>query len=198
MIKTTTTVPEWQNLIEQMNQLIQNLNEVNRLVLDLSEGNLDCSLPPRHNYLAGPLKQLHSQLSIMTQSGRQLQSGYIVSKLEGSGELFNMFNEFIDKVAAVSTQKSENTAGETSFPVTSWRYHQILKALDLLHISVLEVDCSGHVVYTNLPAKKLLGNIEYLLSEQVQGSPLLELIVQLGNQQDFPIFQDFYDWSSNT
>lgn len=193
MMKISSPAPEWQKLIGQMNQLAQNLNEINRLALDLSEGKLECPVPPRHNYLAGPLKQLHSQLSIMVQSGSQLQAGYVISKLEGTGELFEMFNGLIDQVAAASMKEIENTARNMPRPVTSWRYHQILRALDLLHISVLEVDCSGSVVYANRPAKQLLGNIEYLLPGQVQDNALLELIAELGNQEDFPIFREAYD-----
>ena len=163
-MEADASAPEWQKFIGQLNQLIININEMNCLAVDLSEGRLEGPLPARHNYLSGPLKQLHSQLSILTHSGEQLKEGYVVSKLEYSGELFDMFNGLVDRVADASIKESGDDAWEFPTPVSSWRYHQILQALDLLHILVLEVDFNGHVVYANRPAKQTLGDIEYISS----------------------------------
>lgn len=190
--------PEWHKSIEQINQLVQNINEMNRLAIDLSEGRLDGPLPARHNYLSGPLKQLHSQLSILTQTGKQLKEGYVVSKLEYSGELFDMFNGLIDRVADASIKENGDDAWEIPAPVSSWRYHQILQALDLLHILVMEVDFNGRVVYANRPAKQTLGDIEYIYSEQEQDNILVKLMAKLGKQDMFPMFREVYDDSNNT
>jgi diguanylate cyclase (GGDEF)-like protein len=192
------TAPEWQKLIGQANQLIQNINEMNHLAIDLSEGMLKGPLPARDNYMSGPLKQLHSQLSVLTQSGKQLKEGYVVSKLETAGELYDMFNGLIDWVADASIRENKDASLEISAPVSSWRYHQILQALDLLHILVLEVDFSGHVVYSNRPAKQMLGDIEYIYFQQAQNNVLLTLIAELGKLDNFPVFREVYDDRNNT
>jgi len=198
IVESDDSAPEWQKLIGQINQLIQDINEMNHLAIDLSEGRLNGPLPARCNYLSGPLKQLHSRLSVLTQSGKLLKEGYVVSKLEYSGELFDMFNGLIDRVADASIRDNGEAAGKIPAPVSSWRYHQILQALDLLHISVLEVDFGGHVVYANRPAKRILGDIEYLTIQQVQGNALLALIAELGEQDNFPVFREIFDDSNNT
>lgn len=197
-LEADASVPEWQKFIGQLNQLILNINEMNRLAVDLSEGRLEGPLPTRYNYLSGPLKQLHSQLSILTHSGKQLKEGYVVSKLEYSGELFDMFNGLIDRVADASIKESGDDAWEIPSPVSSWRYHQILQALDLLHILVLEVDFNGQVVYANRPAKQTLGDIEYISAPREEHNALVDLMEELGRQDIFPIFRETYDDSNNT
>lgn len=197
-VEADDSAPEWRKLIGQINQLTQNIIEVNHLAIDLSEGRLNGPLPAHYNYLSGPLKQLHSRLSILTQSGKLLQEGYVVSKLEYPGELYEMFNGLIDRVADASIRDDGEADWKIPAPVSSWRYHQILQTLDLLHIFVLEVDFSGRVVYANRLAKKMLGDIEYLTFQQVQGNALLTLIAELGNQDYFPVFREFYDDSHNT
>ncbi len=189
-------IPEFQKLVGQINQLIQNISEMNRLAIDLSQGKLDGPIPPRHNYMAGPLKQLHSQLSNLTWSWQQLRSGYIVSKLENTGQLFDAFNELIDQVAAASTREENSAASNTPTSFNSWRYHQILQTLDMLHILVLEVDSGGRVVYANRPAKEILGDIEYI-SEQTE-SNVLGLIAINKEENNFPVFREIYEDSSNT
>ncbi len=191
-------VPELQNLVVQINQLIQNLNEMNRLAIDLSEGKLDEHIPSRHNFMAGPLKQLHSQLFILKWSLRQLQSGYVVSKLEYTGELYEAFNGLVDQVAAASTQQSKNVVSNTHTSFNSWRYHQILQALNMLHILVLEVDSNGRVVYANRLAKEKLGEIEYITSEHIENK-VLEAIAKLNKEgNNFPLHQEIYENSSGT
>lgn len=193
-IQEYSNVPEFRKIIKQMNLLIQNLNEINCFAIDISEGKLDGAIPPQRNYMAGPLKQLHSQLSILVQSFRHLMSGYVVSKFENTGELFDVFNELIDLMEHASTLEVNNTSSDTSTLINSWSYHQILHTLNMLHISVLQVDCNGRVVYSNPLAKKLLGNMEYITSEKTENNVLLNLISRYINQKNaFPIIQEVYD-----
>lgn len=197
-VEADDSAQEWRKLIGQINQLIQNIYEMNHLALDLSEGRLNGPLPTQYNYLSGPLKQLHSRLSVLTQSGKLLQEGYVVSKLEYPGELYDMFNGLIDWVSDASIRDNGEADWKAPAPVSSWRYHQILQALDLLHVFVLEVDFSGHLVYANRLAKQMLGDIEYLTFQHVHGNALLTLIVELGDQDCFPVFREVYDDSNNT
>ncbi len=198
IMKAHSPIRELQKLIGQINQLIQNLNEINHLAINLSEGKLDEQIPSRHNYMAGPLKQLHSQLSILQLSMKQLQSGYVVSKLEHEGGLFEAFNDLIDKVVVASTKEENNSESKTYTSFNSWRYHQILQALNMLHISVLEVDSNGRVVYANRPAKAILGEIEYFPSEH-KGSKILEVIEKLSKEENsFPVLKEIHENISDT
>lgn len=200
MEEVHTSIPELQALVTGMNQLIQNLNELNHLAIDLSRGNLDTPIPPRHNYMAGPLKRLHSQLSSLSWCLRQLGAGAVVSKFENTGELFDACNKLIDQVAVFSTQEADSAAPIMPISFNSWRYHQILQTLDLLHVSVLEVDSNGHVVYTNLSAKEIFGDIEYI-SEQAEGNVLKLIAANIAfNKEDktFPVHREIYEESSST
>lgn len=68
-----TLIPELKALAAQMKQLVQNTNEMNRLTQDLSQGKLNGPIPSKGNHMAGPLKQLHSQLSTFTWGLKQMQ-----------------------------------------------------------------------------------------------------------------------------
>lgn len=195
LMEESSQIPELQNLSRQINKLIQNMNEINRMTIDLSEGKLDGPIPSRYNYMASPLKQLHSQLSILKWNMCQLQSGYVVSKLEYTGELFDAFNRLIDQVATASTQeRNSSVSNMPSF--NSWRYHQILQALNMLHILVLEIDSNGRVMYANHSAKEILGEIEYISSEY-RNSTLLEVIKRFSSEDyTFPALQEIYENSS--
>ncbi len=187
--KLQTSAPQLQKLAGQINQLTQNFNEMSRLATDLAEGKLDGPLPCRHNYLAGPLKELHSQLRYLAWSFRQLHSGFIVNKLENTGELFEAFNGIVDQVAAASTQ----AAAKTSASVNSWRHHQILQTLNLLHIMVLEVDDAGCLVYANRSAKEKLGPLEKINPEHTQNNAL-KLIAKLNREETvFPACREIYE-----
>ncbi len=63
---------------------------------------------------------------------------------------------------------------------------------------MLEVDFSGHVVYSNRPAKQMLGDIEYIYFQQAQNNVLLTLIAELGKLDNFPVFREVYDDRNNT
>ncbi len=184
--------PEAAGVIVRLNRLIGRLEEVNGLASALAEGRLDCAVPPRGNYMAAPLKRLHSQLCILTQSCRQLQSGQVTGKLEYTGELFEVFNGLIERMGDMMVQKGhdDSASGGTCASVNSWRYHQLLQVLNLLHIGVLETDSWGRVMYANRPAKSLLGEISHIRREETRGNILLELIEGAGRGHTFPVLQE--------
>lgn len=75
-----------------------------------------------------------------------------------------------------------------------------LQTLDLLHVSVLEVDSNGHVVYANLSAKEIFGDIEYI-SEQTESNVLKLIAANIAiNKEDntFPVHREIYEESSST
>jgi len=182
------------SIAKKMNKLTHDFAELRTMAIDLSEGKLDGFVPPRDNLLASPLKQLHSQLSILVWNMRELLAGKIVSKMDPTGELFFAFNDMVDKVAGAST--TAGFAMEDDESMNSWRYHQILLAINLLHISVIEVDEQGGLAYVNLPARDMLGDVKRLRPDMATeyGDELLSnLALYSGGDHDYPIPRELYD-----
>jgi len=190
----------------KFNTLVSQLGEIRGFMQALCLGNLDATVPGRRNYLAAPLKELHTQLLSLTWSMSQLAKGHVVSRLYYQGVLFESFNSLIDKVASVSNQLE--TAGRADqsweWSVNSWRYHQILSALDNLHIMVLEVSQDGKIAYANRPAKDYFGDIEYLGRKpgNVPAVPsiLEEYLAQVsieGEKGIYPKFREIFDEPNN-
>ncbi|MDR3289161.1 MAG: GGDEF domain-containing protein [Peptococcaceae bacterium] len=187
------------------NQLINHINEINRFSKELSQGNLDAELPGRRNYLAGSLKALYGQFSTISWNMEQLARGYVVGKIYHEGRLFTAYNNLLGKIAMYADQsQAENedvkSGGqektEWNWSVNSWRYHQILAALNNLHIMVLEVDMEGKLVYLNRPARDYIGNVDNLYdSEHVAGVLVGNLLRVSTESEDhkFPIFQEVFD-----
>jgi len=149
---------------EKFEKLVSQIKEMRVFMQALCLGNLSAEVPGRRNYLSAPLKELHTQFSSLTWSMEQLAKGNIVSRLYYQGVLFESFNSLINKVAIVSNQLETARSKEQTWEwsVNSWRYHQILSALNNLRIMVLEVAQDGKIVYANRPATEYFGEIKYL------------------------------------
>lgn len=183
LIEINSPKYEIRKIAIHLNHLIINLNEMNQLASNLSQGKLDVPLPRRHNYMSSPLKQLHSRLSALTWSCEQLQFGYVVSKLDDTGELFRTINGLIDQVATGFMQETNS--------INSWRYHQILQTSELLHIMIIEVDESGNVVYANRCAKDTLGSIKNINSQN--HNKIVNIIAANKKESHFPITSEVFE-----
>ena len=192
--------------IEKFQSLITQLKEMREFIQALCQGNLDAAVPGRRNYIAAPLKELHTQLASLAWSMEQLAKGHVVGRLYYPGVLFESFNSLIDKVASVSNQieTARNKEQTWEWSVNSWRYHQILSALNNLRIMVLEVSQDGKIIYANRPAKEYFGDIEYLArgAKNIRSFPsvLEEYLAQVtgeGEHNGFPQFREIFDESSN-
>ncbi|MEA5136872.1 MAG: sensor domain-containing diguanylate cyclase [Candidatus Fimivivens sp.] len=184
LIEINSPKYEIRKIATHLNHLIRNLNEMNQLASNLSQGKLDVPLPRRHNYMSSPLKQLHSRLSALTWSCEQLQFGYVVSKLDDTGELFRTINGLIDQVATGFMQETNS--------INSWRYHQILQTSELLHIMIIEVDESGNVVYANRCAKDTLGSIKNINSQN-NHNKIVNIIAANKKESHFPITSEVFE-----
>ena len=183
---------ELKNMIRQINVLINNLEEVNEFALELSKGNLDIDTPPRSNYIAGSLKQLHSKLGSLLCSMKQLTEGYIVSKFEYDGDLFETFNDIVDVIAEKSILYADSEKLSPKNTINSWRYHQILKTLDMIHVIIVEIDHDGRVVYYNNAAREAFGDMDKFKLNESENEVLRAIIVNQNNI-DFPIVRDVYE-----
>ncbi|MDR3319138.1 MAG: sensor domain-containing diguanylate cyclase [Clostridiales bacterium] len=180
-------------LAENMDMFSRNFNELHTFVKELNQGNLDADLPGRRNYLAAPLKELHSQLSTLAWNMGQLAAGKMAGKLNYPGVLFDAYNKLL-------TQASEggfnpDQGGPNS--ANSWRYHQLLSALNNLHIMVLEVSLDYRIIYANKPASNYFGAIKNIKNAQKDALSAYFLSFE-DNTYTFPVFKEIFNESTNS
>ncbi|MGI6153660.1 MAG: diguanylate cyclase [Christensenellaceae bacterium] len=191
-----TSDPDVKSLIEKYNRAVSNLGEACTFAAELAEGELSGEVPSRKNMIASPLKQLHSQLNILMWNMRTLTSGKIVSKLDGTGELHDAFNSLVDKVAEDSTGTSLALKENDEETMNSWRYHQILRAINSLHIMIIELDSDCNIVYTNVPAREVLNDIDCLHPDRIteKMDPLIkDLSTFSAEGHPFPVLRELHD-----
>ena len=183
------------------NLVMEHLKEMQDFSKALSRGNLDSTPPHRRNYLSAHLKELHTQFLSLTWSMQQLSKGQIVSQLIYPGILFESYNGLIEKIASTSNQNVSSALEQSAtwdWSVNSWRYHQILSALNNLRIMVIEVAADGRIVYANKPATDYLGNMKRMpsVSERNQADISVlakHLSIFSSDEHTFPTFMEVYD-----
>lgn len=196
---------EFKPLAEKISSLTLNVSEVRSFSREIASGNLNVEIPDKTNLLSGEVKEIHSQFSSFCWSLEQLVKGNIVSKLYYPGELFEIYNDLISKISQILTNQSgrDNDVGNS---ISSWRYHQILTALNQLNIMIIEVDENGKILFSNPPADKILNNsFEHLPYEQINiPNPLMKYLCSFSGkvvdiQEKNPImpkyseFHELYD-----
>ncbi len=198
--ESMTGDPVLKDIIQYINKLFGDLSEVHDFIYALAAGKLDVPPPSRGNICASPPKQLQSQLSTLNWSLEQLLKGKIVSKMEAQGILFQNFNKLVDRVVDASTGLAKDNqyafGDEDGQKINSWRYHQIMLAVNMLDIKVIETDQDGKVVYANAPGMGLLNGMEVLLPENVAGSDsrILKHLAAVGKEEDdFPVIKEITD-----
>lgn len=148
---------------ELFNTFINDVSECKEFINDIVNGNLDVQPPSRQNFIAGPLKELHSQLISMSVNIKDLTDGKMVSKLYYPGTMFENYNKLIDLISGLLKGSIENTPDT----ISSWRYHQVLSAINQLSTMVVQYDNKGKLVFANFTAKKNLAGIEQLPDNRI-------------------------------
>lgn len=188
---------ELAELFATVNMLTANLSEMNRFAMELCKGNMDTEPPGRRNYLSSPLKELHTQLSGLSWAMEQLAAGQMVGKLAYTGKLYTSFNGLVDKISSISFNaegQSGQAGSKWDWSINSWRYHQLLSALNNLRIMVLEVSADGSVVYANKPARDYLSELESPLVKSRSKDVVIRHLANCGaDDGEFPIFREVYD-----
>lgn len=191
---------------ELFNTFIHNINESKEFVRQLSSGNLSAETPSRKNHVAGPLKEIHSQLISMSVNIKDLTEGKIVSKLYYPGELFENYNKLIDMTGRLL--KDNCNDGPSS--ISSWKYHQVLSAINQLSTMIVQYDNTGKLVFANVAAKKKLMGIEQLPENKIsekdnlisylgQFTPIIqEMKPHEAFGKKFPVKKELYDKGSDT
>ncbi|MCL2538963.1 MAG: GGDEF domain-containing protein, partial [Oscillospiraceae bacterium] len=134
-------------LVRCVNKLSEDLADTLRYAQELTSGNLDAEHPDKRVYLSGPFKEIHSQLSSLSYGLQSLSQGNISPKLYYSGELCEWFNKLVDREA--ERLKTDSVGVEQWSAANSWRYHQVLSAINRLNIMVMQVDVEGAIVFGN-------------------------------------------------
>lgn len=196
--------PELRGIVQRINTLARDITEMVNFGQDLARGQLDTVGASRSNYLASPLKEIHSQLQTASYNMEQLIKGNMVSKLNLPGDFFAWYNLLIEKVSQTFSmiRPDEQEWGDNA---TSWRYHQILTAINKLSIMVLEVDAAGNIMFANPNARSTFSDISRLPYEDSSGaSELTKYLCTFANRiskidpgklvfEDFPVLFELYD-----
>lgn len=162
--KVTDLIPledvpdEMQSLAEIFNKFAVDLAECQDFVDAINEGDLEAEPPSRANYMSGPIKELHSQLLSLSLNIKELNEGKMVSKLYYPGELYTNYNELITMVSGLMEGKEQPENNN----VSSWKYHQVLSAVNQLTTMVVQYDDTGRLVFANMTAKNKLNDVEVL------------------------------------
>lgn len=196
---------EYQSFVEKFVTYIAQLEEAYQFARAISRGEIDYEAPGRNNYLAAPLKEIHSQVLSLNYSMDNLIQGNMVSKLYFPGSLFEKYNKLVTQVAQLLSE-TETVAADWGSPVSSWRYHQLLSALNQLHIMIIEVDLEGKILFMNPPAKEAFPALVHLAETEDDGKnlTLFQYLRSIGERlshlshsdfliEDFPIFYELLE-----
>ena len=203
----STFPPQLLPLADKMIQLNHDIGELRDFTRSLTKGNVDIDPPGRANILAADIKELHSQLASLKWSIGELMKGNMVAKLYYPGEMYEAYNALIEKLARTfSENASDANAPRWGNEITSWRYHQILNAMNNLNIFIIEVDATGKILFANPPAKKLLDHAERIPYDDLHAENLImEYLCGFkgkaeqaarGNHlriDDFTVFQELFE-----
>ena len=145
-------------VVDLINMLSANIEEMAQFAREMGKGNLDVDVPGRRNYLAAPLKALHSQLTSFAWTAKQAQKGNVVNTLDYMGELSAALNGLIERVSGHEGAPSADEAEGNK----SSQYHQMLSTLNRLPLMVIVTDAKQKVLFVNMPAIRRLGRLQQL------------------------------------
>ena len=192
---------KYTDIAHAFNALLSDLSEIHATTTLLAEGISSGSTPSRRNYLAAPIKRLQSQIAILEWNSSQLASGKIASKIHTRGELFQSFNRIVDLVASLSLGSGASSPETEYTDGSSWRFHQILLALNKIHAIVIETNAAGDVVYANQPAQAFLGkcNTIHEVSPDSENTAVLNFLSQSTTDDidSFPRFSQIHEPSTD-
>jgi len=82
-----------------VNQLIETFDEIQQIILPLSQGRLSEFVPCKRNVLASPFKELHAQLKHLTWQTQRIAEGDFKQRVDFMGEFSLAFNTMVEKLA---------------------------------------------------------------------------------------------------
>ena len=85
-------------LCGQIDQLIAALAEAGRFAQHLAQGNLQEKVPPTHNLLASPIKELHARLLHLNWQTRQIAKGDYSQRVDFMGDFSESINTMVKQL----------------------------------------------------------------------------------------------------
>ena len=97
-----------QDIGERMQRLSQQVEELKEYALAMARGNLDVEFPPRNNYLAGGLKELHANMLHLVWKVEQIARGNFSQKVDFMGQISDAFNQMARMLAKRDLQLTQS------------------------------------------------------------------------------------------
>ncbi len=91
------TCPEpARSLVHTVNRLLRHLEEIVRIVVPLSRGDLSAPLPSRDNLMAVPLVEMHTRLTQLTRQTQEIARGDYTQRIDFLGGFSEAFNTMVE------------------------------------------------------------------------------------------------------
>ena len=84
--------PPYQALGEAVGLCLKQMQEIYRFTAEIADGELSVPVPDRHNYLAGPIKDLYYKLQHMAWQAKQIAKGDYSRQVDFRGSFSESFN----------------------------------------------------------------------------------------------------------
>jgi hypothetical protein len=90
--------PEYISLADSIIECLGNVKEIYDFESELADGNLSASVPGRHNYYAGPIKDLYYKLKHLTWQAEEVAKGDYSQRVDFLGSFSDSFNYMITEL----------------------------------------------------------------------------------------------------
>ena len=95
------------DLAQGLIYLAKIISETRAFSRELSEGNLNCNLPPSDNEIAAPLKNLHASLKHLTWQTQMVAKGNYNQRVDFMGDFSKAFNDMIKQLGQREFESNE-------------------------------------------------------------------------------------------
>ncbi len=148
------------DLIVELNEIVDKLmnsvNESNSFATDIARGDLTTPVPNRSNYLAAPLKQIHSNLKHLTWQTKQIEQGDYGQRVEFMGEFSEAFNNMVDKLSSREKElKKQINIATTALNDLNKTNNILATIFDNISDYVLVIN-ENDLIFTNKSANALI------------------------------------------
>lgn len=189
------TLPGSPEQQEELKEILQTIQAVHSFISDLSEGELEATLPFR-GYLAGPLKALQSSLRHLTWQTKMVAEGDLNQRVDFLGDFSTSYNRMVTNLSDTREELLHRQEELTR------SYEALAQANNKLNIlsSITRHDILNHVMvityYSSLVREAVTDaeSRKRLAAIEKSGTEIQHLIEFTRNYQDLgvvePVWQD--------
>lgn len=140
---------------EALKYLAECLGESNTFLQHLSRGNLEAKVPSRHNFIASPMKELHSGLKHLAWQANQVAEGDYHQRVHFLGDFSNSFNKMI-----VQLEEREGKLKKKNDALSQFM-ELLIAVMDGMREWLVVIDEeTRQVIYTNQAARESFYNVD--------------------------------------